>query len=390
MKRSLLRAAVAVVPALALALPATAAGAAPDSTGVAVQASRGGSPIAGEYIVRLKADADPYGLAHAMNVSPKFTYTAAVKGFAAKLTPGQLTALRHNSSVLGIEQDAEISDAMDTTQLDPPSWGIDRVDQRALPLSNSYSYTSTGSGVHAYIIDTGIKTDLAEFEGRASFDFNAIDGKNTDCDGHGTHVAGTVGSKSYGVAKQVRLHAVKILNCRGTGKTSATIAAIDWVTANAQKPAVANASWNWTYSDTLAASIKSMISSGVFLAASAGNTGANSCDRLPRNVTEATVVAASDRDDARASFSSTGACVDLYAPGAAIVSTVITGGSAAWNGTSMATPHVTGVAALYKSTNGDTDAATVGTWLTTNATADIVSGGSTGGTANRLLFSNNF
>ncbi|MFC7615614.1 S8 family peptidase [Actinokineospora soli] len=338
--------------------------------------------------MRLKADADPKGLAHALGVSPRFTYVAAVKGFAGKLTQGQLNALRHNDAVVGIEQDAEVTDALETTQTNPPSWGQDRSDQRALPLSNSYTYNATGAGVHAYIIDTGIKTDLAEFEGRASFDFNAVDRTNTDCEGHGTHVAGTVGSKTYGLAKQVRLHAVKMMNCRGGGKTSATIAAIDWVTANAQKPAVANTSWNWTYSDTLAASLRSMISSGVFLATSAGNTGANSCDRLPRNVTEATVVAASDRNDARASFSSTGACVDLYAPGAAIVSTVITGGSEAWNGTSMATPHVTAVAALYKATYGDASAATVGAWLTGNATPDIVSGGSTGGTVNRLLYTN--
>jgi len=377
----------ALAPVVAATTAVTASAAADHQVGVIpARASAGVHPVAGSYIVALRPGADARGIARAIAANPDHYYDAAVNGFAASLNQGQLRALSRNPDVRVIEQDAEVTDALETTQSNPPSWGIDRVDQRTLPLSASYTYNATGAGVHAYIIDTGIKTDLAEFGGRATFDFNALDKKNTDCQGHGTHVAGTVGSASYGIAKGVRLHAVKMMNCAGSGRNSNTIKAIDWVTANAQRPAVANTSWNWDASAILETSIRNMIASGVFLATSAGNTGADSCDRLPRKVETATVVAASTSTDTRASFSSTGACVDVYAPGAAIVSTVITGGSEAWDGTSMATPHVTGIAALYKSTFGDAPSATVHDWFNANATPNVISGGGTGGTANRLVY----
>ncbi|HET8662666.1 MAG TPA: S8 family peptidase [Micromonosporaceae bacterium] len=342
-------------------------------------------PIAGGYIVQLRSGTDVSGLVHALGVRPEHTYQAALTGFAAALTGGQLRALRANPAVVSIEQDAWLDGALDTTQLNPPAWGIDRIDQQNLPLSASYTYTATGAGVHAYIIDTGIDVTHPDFQGRATFDFNAIDRRNTDCQGHGTHVAGTVGSASYGVAKGVRLHAVKMLNCAGSGKNSATLKAIDWVTANAVEPAVANTSWNWTFSTTLATAIANMINSGVFLATSAGNTGDNSCDRLPRAVTAAVAVAASDVNDNRASFSSVGPCVDIYAPGVSILSTQPNNTTALFSGTSMATPHVAGVAALYKSANGDTSQAVLHDWLTGNATAGVV-GGDLVGTPNLLLF----
>ncbi|NUT96979.1 MAG: S8 family peptidase [Saccharothrix sp.] len=380
-----------------LAVLASAATAATVATGVAgaephqarivtAEASASAQPIKDSYIVTLDRSARGLGAATAAGVTPTHVYDSAFTGFAAKLTPAQLRKLSRDPSVQLIEQDMLVTDVLDTTQTNPPSWGIDRIDQRNLPLSNSYTYTATGAGVHAYIIDTGITPSHPDFGGRASFDYNAIDSNNTDCNGHGTHVAGTVGSNTYGVAKGVRLHGVKMMNCSGSTTTSAAIAAVNWVTANAQKPAVANTSWNYPANSSLETAIRNMISSGVFLATSAGNTGGNSCDRLPRKVETASVVASSERTDARSSFSSTGACVDLYAPGGSIISTLNSGGSGAKSGTSMATPHVTGVAALYKSRYGDVSSATVHNWLNANATPNVISGGTTGGTVNRLLY----
>ena len=369
-------AAILGLPATAEAVPVTA-----------VPAGDGLRPIAGSYIVTLKAGADAPGLARTMGASPHYTYSAAVNGFAADLTDGQLRALRRNPAVQSIEQDAWLDDALDTTQVNPPSWGIDRIDQQNLPLSASYTYTSTGAGVHAYVIDTGIDVTHPDFQGRATFDFNALDKKNVDCNGHGTHVAGTVGSASYGVAKGVRLHAVKMLNCNGGGRNAATLKAIDWVTGNAAKPAVANTSWNWTFSDTLATALTTMMNSGVFLAASGGNTGANSCDRLPRGLAATFAVGATDIDDNRASFSSTGTCVDIYAPGVSINSTQPGNTTALFSGTSMATPHVAGVAALHKATFGDASQAVVSAALVGAATAGVVRGDLVD-TPNLLVFTN--
>ncbi|CCH31454.1 S8 family peptidase [Actinosynnema sp. NPDC047251] len=345
------------------------------------------TPIPGSYIVTLNRQSrSATAAAAAAGVTPTRVYDSAFTGFAATLTPNQLRKLSRDPAVRLIEQDLLVTDALDTTQPSPPSWGIDRVDQKNLPLSASYTYTATGAGVHAYIIDTGITPSHPDYGGRATFDHNAIDTNNTDCQGHGTHVAGTIGSQTYGVAKGVRLHGVKMMNCAGSTTTSAAIGAVDWVTRNAQKPAVANTSWNYPATASLETAIRNMIASGVFLATSAGNTGGNSCDRLPRKVETASVVASTERTDARSSFSSTGSCVDLYAPGSAIISTLRTGATGSMSGTSMATPHVAGVAALYKSRYGDQPSATVHNWLTTNATPNVVSGGTTGGTVNRLLF----
>ncbi len=379
--------AVGLAPALALTT-AAAAGAAPGPDRIIVQQAKaepGVSAIKDTYIVELKKGMK---LKNGLGITPQRQFSTAVNGFSAKLTAAQLSALQKNPDVVAISQDVWIENAIDATQTNPPSWGIDRIDQRNLPLSNSFTYTRTGQGVHAYIIDSGITPSHPNFGGRATFDFNGIDSNNTDCNGHGTHVAGTIGSTSYGVAKTVRLHGVKWLNCSGGGTASSAIAAVDWVTRNAVKPAVANASWNFSANTTLESSLRAMINSGVFLAASAGNTGANSCERLPRKIETALVVAASERNDARASYSSTGPCVDVYAPGTAIVSTLRTGGSGAMNGTSMATPHVAGVAALYLQTSPSATPATVKSYIETNATPNVVSGGGTGGTVNRLLFTN--
>jgi subtilisin family serine protease len=367
----------------AVGLTTTAASAEPPHQADVITATASATvhPIKDSYIVSLNATArSGASVAATAGVTPTHVWDRALHGFAAKLTPAQVRKLSRDPAVTTIEQDVLVTDALDATQANPPSWGIDRVDQRALPLSKSFTYNYTGAGVHAYIIDTGITPGHADYGGRATFDYNGIDTNNTDCHGHGTHVAGTIGSNTYGIAKGV--------NCSGGATTTSALNAINWVTANHTKPAVANTSWNFTASASLETAIRNMIAAGVFLATSAGNTGGNSCDRLPRKVETASVVASSTNTDARSSFSSTGACVDIYAPGSSIVSTLRTGGSGAMNGTSMATPHVAGVAALYKQRFGDQSSATVHNWLNSSATPDVVSGGATGGTANRLLFTN--
>ncbi|MCE6997471.1 S8 family peptidase [Saccharothrix sp. S26] len=356
---------------------------------VTATASATAHPIKDSYIVLLGPSArSGSSVAATAGVTPTHVWDAALHGFAAKLTPAQLRKLSRDPAVVTIEQDVLVTDALDATQANPPSWGIDRIDQTALPLSKSFTYNYTGAGVHAYVIDTGITPGHADFGGRATFDYNAIDTDNTDCHGHGTHVAGTVGSATYGVAKGVRLHGVKMMNCSGSATTTSALNAINWVTANHVKPAVANTSWNFTASASLETAIRNMIAAGVFLATSAGNTASNSCDRLPRKVETASVVASSTSTDGRSSTSSTGPCVDIYAPGNLIVSTVRTGGAGTMSGTSMATPHVTGTAALYKQRFGDQSSATVHNWLNASATPNVIVGGDTGGTVNRLLFTN--
>jgi subtilisin family serine protease len=345
--------------------------------------------IPGQYLVTMRDGADATTALRALKLSPSHRYASTkdggtLAGFAARLTPGQVKSLAHNADVAIIEQDAWHHNVLDVTQSPVPSWGIDRIDQTNRPLSNSYTYTSNGAGVHAYIIDTGVAPTHPNFGGRATFDFNAIDSNNTDCNNHGTHVAGTIGSTSYGVAKGVRLHGVKWLNCSGSGTTSGAVAAVNWVANNAVAPAVANTSWNASFSTTLANALTNMMNRNVFLATSAGNTGGNSCDRLPRNLTAALAVAPTTSTDARSSFSSTGPCVDVYGPGSSIISTVPGGGTASFSGTSMSTPHAAGIAVLYKATFGNASQATVHAWIVNNSTPNVVTG-SLSGTPNRLL-----
>ena len=372
---------------IALPQPAMAAGGPYRATAVPIttpQAATDVAVIPGAYVVTLKPGTDATVPARALKAAPTAYFHRAVNGFAARLTTAQVAELAHNANVLSIERDVIQYDVVDATQSNPPSWGLDRIDQTNLPLSRSYTYNSTGSGVHAYVIDSGIQANHPDFGGRAQFAYNSIDSNNTDCNGHGTHVAGTIGGTSHGVAKNVRLYGVKWLNCSGGGTLSSAVGAVDWVTRNANKPAVANASWNYTYSATLATALTNMMNSGVFLAASAGNTGGNSCDRLPRNLSAVLVVAATTNTDARASYSSTGSCVDIYAPGSAIISTYPTSTTSSLNGTSMATPHAAGTAALYKATYGDASQATVHNWIVANGVSGVV-GGSLSGTPNLLL-----
>ncbi|MEW5926584.1 MAG: S8 family peptidase [Gemmatimonadota bacterium] len=356
--------------------------AAPQDAAAPLRSAAGGRGIEGSYIVVLREGADPRSVAAVAGVEPNYVYTAAVNGFAASLNDGQLNALRHNPNVEYVEQD-QVAEAAATQS--SATWGIDRIDQRSRPLSGTYTYNTTASTVYAYIIDTGIYASHTQFGGRASNVYDALGGNGTDCNGHGTHVAGTVGSSTYGVAKGVRLRGVRVLNCSGSGSTSGIISAVDWVRANRVNPAVANLSLGGGYSSTLNTAITNLSNSGVFVAVAAGNESQNACNVSPASAAAATTVAASTSSDARASYSNYGSCVDLYAPGSSIRSTWLNGGTNTISGTSMASPHVAGVGALYKATYGNASSSTIDSWIKNNSTANVITSNPTG-TPNRLLY----
>ena len=359
-----------------------------------VFAAAAGQGIDGSYMVVLHDGADPRSVAAVAGVNPRYVYSAALNGFAGRLNAGQLNALQHNPNVSYIEQDGI---ATTTTTQSGATWGIDRTDQRALPLNTSYSYTNTGVGVTAYIIDTGIDMGHSEFGGRATFGFDAFtDGQNgNDCNGHGTHVAGTVGGAKYGIAKGVSLVAVRVLDCGGSGSWSGVVAGIDWVAANhvAGTPATANMSLGGGASTTVDDAVKRMIADGVASAVAAGNgnqagIAQNACNYSPARVPEAITIGATTKTDAKASYSNYGSCVDFFAPGSGITSSWIGSGNSETNtisGTSMATPHVVGVAALYLQSNPLATPLQVRDALFAATTKAVVTSSKT--TNNHLLFS---
>ena len=359
----------------------------------------GPNRIANQYIVVLDEDAqgpeaDPgAAAARAEQVIQRtpagrltFVYSAALSGFAAEMTEEEAVALSRDPDVLFVEEDSVVEAFATQTNA---TWGLDRIDQRDRPLNGTYSYTSTGSGVNVYIIDTGIRRTHTQFGGRAFVGFDAIrDGRNTsDCNGHGTHVAGTVGGSTYGVAKAVRLFAVRVLNCSGSGTTSGVIAGIDWVTRSRIRPAVANMSLGGGASSSLDTAVRNSINAGVTYAVAAGNSNANAGNFSPARVGEAITVGSSTSTDARSSFSNFGSVVDIFAPGSSITSAWSTSDTATRtiSGTSMATPHVAGVAARYLQSNTTASAATVRNAIVNAATLNRLSG-IPSGTANRLLF----
>ena len=350
--------------------------------------------IPGNYIVVLEdrvedVDAVADDLARKHRGKKKHVYTSALKGFSAELSEKEALALSVDPRVKYVEEDGKVS--IDATQ-SGATWGLDRVDQRDLPLSTTYTYNFTGSGVKAYIIDTGILTTHSQFGGRAIHGTDKVDNDSdaTDCNGHGTHVAGTVGGSTYGIAKGVTLVAVRVLDCAGSGTNSGVIAGVDWVTADhvAGAPAVANMSLGGGASTALDDAVNRVITDGVAMAVAAGNDNTNACNGSPARVPAAITVGATTNTDARSSFSNFGTCLDIFAPGSSITSAWYTSTTATntISGTSMAAPHVAGVAALYLQQNGNQTPATVRDAIVNNATLNKVTSPGTG-SPNRLLYS---
>lgn len=346
--------------------------------------------IPGEYIVVFKeGTADAPGLARRLVAQSggnlRHTYSRALRGFSGRLPAQAVEALRRNPNVAYIEQDQEVRIVATQTNA---TWGLDRIDQRDRPLNGTYVYNRTGAGVNAYIIDTGIRTSHTDFGGRASNVFDAFGGNGQDCNGHGTHVAGTVGGTTWGVAKAVRLYGVRVLNCQGNGSVSGVIAGVDWVTSNHQKPAVANMSLGGGISTALDNAVRNSIAAGVTYVIAAGNESVNACNVSPARVGEALTVGSTTSSDTRSSFSNYGSCLDLFAPGSSIRSAWHTSNTATAtiSGTSMAAPHVAGVAALYLEANPSASPAQVNAAIVNNSSTGKLSGiGS--GSPNRLLYS---
>jgi aqualysin 1 len=352
-------------------------------------------PIPGRYIVVFK-DSVANPAAEAATVMRgrggrhHHTYSRVLKGFAASLSDTELQAIRNNPQVDYIEQDQTVTLSQVQSPENQATWGLDRIDQADRPLDTQYHFNYTGAGVNAFIIDTGIRPDHVEFSGRLLPGFNVIADTNgtSDCNGHGTHVAGTVGGATWGVAKGVSLIPVRVLDCSGSGSSSGVIAGIDWVANSPLRPAVANLSLGGAASASLDAAVAGAVSKGVSVVVAAGNNNADACNFSPSREPSAITVGASTSSDARATYSNFGSCLDLFGPGSSITSAWNTSATATstLSGTSMASPHVTGVVALALAANPAASPAALASALSANATANrlaLIGAGS----PNRLVYS---
>jgi subtilisin family serine protease len=367
-------------------------------------AEAGPNDIPEHYIVLLEPGASPHAAAAAVNAQTKHVYSKTLNGFAAQLTSKQVTNLAKRKEVLYIEPDGVVT--MTGTTKCPSSaasacpsrttqdkdeglvYGIDRTDERDLPLSGTYTYTCTGDDVDVYVLDTGIQTSHSEFDGRAKVAYDALGGNGQDCHGHGTHVAGIIGGETYGMAKQATLHSVRVLDCNGNGTWSRVIDGMEWVMDHAPKPAVVNMSLSGGRSSAVNQAANNLAASGVIVAVAAGNDNRDACDYSPASASRVLAVAASNSNDQRASFSNYGSCVDIYAAGTNIRSAWKNGDNRIASGTSMASPHVAGAAALWlQAIDGDgNDVATeFKQYIQGSASKGKISGNKSG-TSNLLLY----
>ncbi|MDM4721662.1 S8 family serine peptidase [Micromonospora sp. WMMA1363] len=316
-------------------------------------------------------------------------YGSALTGFEVRLNARAARRLAGDPAVAYVEQNRMLPLIGPGVQLDPPSWGLDRIDRRHLPLDDEYAYPNTADNVHAYILDTGIRATHGDFGARVTGGVDLVDGAlpADDCNGHGTHLAGTVGGSRHGVAKEVSLHPVRVLSCTGSGSYATVIAGVDWVTRNAVRPAVALMALGGAANSTLDAAVTNSIASGITYTVAAGSSNGNACNHSPARVPAALTAAGTTSTDARMTSNNHGSCLDLYAPGAGITSTWYTSDTATItiSGSSMAAAHVAGCAALALSAHPTWSPTQVACYLTGRATVNVVTG-VPAGTPNRLLY----